>query len=466
MTLNLKLQTKLAQQLVLTPQLQLSIKILQLNHFELKESIELEVQENPLLELKENSIKEGKESDFDFEKFMEGYSKINEDYAAKDKFSFKKGTDEEDEDGGFENFVYKKSNLYSHLLWQLHLENLTPKETEIGEEIIGNIDSDGYFRMDVKEIAEKKNVSVEDVEKVLKVIRYFDPVGIASRDLKECLLTQIDVYPPQFTFVREIIENHLADLSKKNFKKIAKELDITPLDVENAFNFINTLNPKPGSGYEFSEYENQVVEPDVFVVKEGNEYIVSLNYEGVPYLKINKKYEMLLKNKNLDEKTKNFIKDKIKSAYWFIKSVHQRGNTIQRVAKAIVERQRDFFEKGVNYMKPLTLKDLSEELELHESTISRVTSNKYMQTPVGLFEMKYFFSTGIRKVGSEDVSSTSIKQLIKELIENEDHSSPLSDNEISDILKAKGYNIARRTVTKYRESIGILPSSMRKSYKH
>lgn len=465
MALNLKLQTKLSQQLVLTPQLQLSIKILQLNHLELKESIEMEIQENPLLEIKENSLKDEKETDFDFDKFVEGYSKITEDYIAKEKLSFKRNSEDDESEMDFENFVYKKPDLYSHLLWQLHLENINENHVRIGEEIIGNIDADGYLRVDETDFITKLNISKEEFEEVLDKIKHFDPVGIGSRSLKECLLTQIDVYGCPNPYIRVIVENYLEELSKKNFKKIAKELNISPENVEDAFTFIHSLNPKPGSGYEFSAYENQAIEPDVFVTKEGNEYFVSLNYDGMPSLKINRKYEIMLKNKELDEKTKNFIKEKIKSAYWFIKSVHQRGSTILRVAKTIVERQKEFFEKGVSFMKPLTLRDLAEELELHESTISRVTSNKYMLTPVGLFEMKYFFGTGIRKIGGEDVSSITVKELIKEIVENENPTAPLSDQEISDILKAKGYNIARRTVTKYRESMNVLSSSLRRSYK-
>lgn len=465
MSLNLKLQTKLSQQLVLTPQLQLSIKILQLNHLELKESIEQEFQENPLLEIRENSLKDEMEKEFDVDKFVSEYTKITDDYLAKEKISFKRDSNEDDEEeNSFENFIHKKPNLYSHLLWQLHLERLSEKEVEIGEEIIGNIDPDGYLRCDSNEIIRNLNVSSEEFEKVLKVIQRFDPVGIASRNLKECLLVQLEVYGAPFPFLREIIENYLEDLSRKNFKKIAKELNTTPEEIEKAFNYINSLNPKPGSGFEFSPYENQMVEPDVYVVKDGDEYKVLLNRNDIPSLRINKKYELLLKNDEMDVNTKNFIKEKIKAAYWFIKSVHQRGSTIERVAKAIVEKQRDFFEKGISYMKPLTLRDLADELGLHESTISRVTSNKYMMTPVGLYEMKYFFGTSIRKVGGEDVSSITIKELIKEIIENEDSSSPLSDQEISNILKAKGYNIARRTVTKYREAMNILSSSLRKTY--
>ncbi len=465
MALNLKLQAKLSQQLALTPQLQLSIKILQMNHLELKESIEMETQVNPLLEIKDNTSKESKDENFDFDRFFEGYTKISEDFAAKDKFSFRKVADDEDDETNFENYVYKKPDLYSHLLWQLHLENITKNDVMIGEEIIGNIDPDGYLRVDINEIAEKINISPSEVERVLKIIQHFDPIGIGARNLKECLLIQLEVYQSPLPFVKDIVENHLEDLSRKNFKKIAKDLNITPQDVENAFNYINSLNPKPGRGYEFSSYETQMIEPDVFVVKEDGEYKVFLNYDGMPSLRINKKYEMLLKNKDLDAEAKNFIKDKIKAAYWFIKSVHQRGNTVERVAKAIVERQKDFFEKGVSFMKPMTLRDLAEELELHESTISRVTSNKFMLTPVGLFEMKYFFGTAIRKIGSEDVSSITVKELIKEIIEGENSNSPYSDQEISDILKSKGYNIARRTVTKYRESMNILSSGLRKSYK-
>lgn len=467
MSINLKLQTKLTQQLVLTPQLQLSIKVLQLNHLELKESIELEVQENPVLEIDEkNNEAEIYESSDDIEvsKILENYSKLREEYEAKYRSYQQKSYDEEDENL-WENFATKKPGLYDHLLWQLNLSHFTPEELRIGEEIIGDIDPDGYLRVSVEEIAQKLNVSSEVVENVLKKIQQFDPLGVGSRNLSECLLVQIEVFDSdKKDLLKKIVTYHLEDLSKKNFRKIAQNLSISIEDVEDAFEIIKTLNPKPGQGFGFSEYDNQYIEPDVFVFKDGDEYKVILNREGIPSLRINRQYELMLKNKQLDENTKNFLQEKIKNAHWFVKSIHQRGSTILRVAKAIVEYQRDFFEKGINYMRPLTLRDLSGMLELHESTISRVTSNKYMLTPNGLFEMKYFFSTGIRKIGSEDVASISVKQIIKELIEKEDPKSPLSDQEISDILKAKGYNIARRTVTKYRESLGILSSSMRKKH--
>lgn len=466
MSLNLKLQTKLSQQLVLTPQLQLSIKVLQLNHLELKESIDLEVQENPVLEIEESQSETKETIDEDVKRILDNYAHIRDNFETTEK-SYKKGTKSEDDDENvWENFVTKKPDLYNHLLWQLHLGHFSDKEIMIGEEIIGNIDPDGYMRVPLDDIAKQINVTVDEIESVLKRIQQFDPVGIGSRNLSECLLAQLEVYESdKKELLKQIISQHLDELSKKNFKKIAHSLSISVEEVEECFNIIRSLNPKPGQCFNFTSDENQYVEPDVYVIKDGDDYLVTINYDGIPSLKINKYYEILLKNKNLDVKTKEFLQEKIKNAYWFIKSIHQRGSTILRVAKAIVEHQRDFFDKGVNYMKPLTLKDLSSILELHESTISRVTSNKFMLTPRGLFEMKYFFSTGIRKVGSEDVASVSVKEIIKDLIANEDTKSPLSDQEISDILKAKGYNIARRTVTKYRESMGILSSNMRKSYK-
>ncbi len=469
MALDLKLQTKLSQQLVLTPQLQLSIKVLQLNHLELKESIELEVQENPVLELAEQDTESDYNNytdDIDVSKILETYSRIRDNYDSKIKSYNQRSPDDDEEANIWENFVTKKTTLYNHLLWQLHLGHFTPEEVKIGEEIIGNIDPDGYLRVDINEIAKELHVSKDDVESVLKRIQQFDPVGVGSRSLSECLLVQIELFESdKKELLKHLVTHHLEDLSRKNFKKIAQALSVSVDDIVYAFELIKTLNPKPGKGFAFSEFDNQYIEPDVFVIKDGDEYKVFLNREGIPSLKINRQYEQMLKNKQIDDNTKNFLQEKIKNAYWFIKSIQQRGSTILRVAKAIVDYQRDFFEKGINYMKPLTLKDLSITLELHESTISRVTSNKYMLTPVGLFEMKYFFSTGIRKIGSEDVASVSVKQLIKELIDGEDPTSPLSDQEISDILKAKGYNIARRTVTKYRESLGILSSSMRKNYK-
>ncbi len=466
MALSLKLQQKLTQQLVLTPQLQLSIKILQLNHLELTDIITQELQENPVLEIKDNLGEvSANETDLDFQKFLDNYSKINEEYFEKERFYKQKDFNEDEDDISNILDIYsaKRSNLYDHLLWQLHLERLTDEEIRIGEEIIGNIDSDGYLRVENTDIAKSLNVPQEDVEKVLKKIQKFDPVGIASRNLKECLLNQIEVYGAPVPFIVPIIENYLDDLAKKSFKKIAKELNITEEEVKFALEFINGhLNPKPGSGFEFSEYENQPIQPDVYVVKRGDDYEVILNFDEMPFLKINRSYEKMLKDKSCDPKVKNYLQEKIKSAYWFIKSIQQRGNTILTVAKEIVERQKEFLDKGPSYMKPLTLKDIAISLNLHESTISRVTSNKYIMTPQGLFEMKYFFSGGIRKIGVEDVSTTSVKELIKKIITEENPLKPLSDQEISDILKSKGYCIARRTVTKYREGMGILSSSMRK----
>ncbi len=467
MAISLKLQTKLTQQLVLTPQLQLSIKILQLNHLELTDMISQEIQENPVLELKESPLEDGvtSEIDLEFEKFIDNYSKINQDYLEKE-YSYSKHEYQDDEDDSsniLDVYSAKHVTLYDHLLWQLHLEKLSEQEVSIGEEIIGNIDSDGYLRVTIEEIARNLNSTENDVLKILKIIQKFDPVGIASRDLKECLLVQLEVYNPPKPFIIDIVTSYLDDLSKKSFKKIAKELNITEDDVIFALDFINhNLNPKPGSGYEFSEYENQAIQPDVYVTKNGDNYDVILNLDDMPFLKINKGYERMLKDKNCDPKVKNFIQEKIKSAFWLIKSIQQRGSTILMVAREIVQRQKDFFDKGPSFMRPLTLKDVALALNLHESTISRVTSNKYMMTPRGLFEMKYFFSGGIRKIGVEDVSSTSVKELIKEIISNEAPKKPLSDQEISDILKSKGYCIARRTITKYRESLGILSSSLRK----
>ncbi|MCX7990699.1 MAG: RNA polymerase factor sigma-54 [Proteobacteria bacterium] len=466
MALSLKLQPKLTQQLVLTPQLQLSIKILQLNHLELTDVISQELQENPVLEIKDNlNGKAENETDFEFEKFLDNYSKINEEYFEKERFYSQKDLNEDDEESSNILDIYsaKRSNLYDHLLWQLNLEKLTDEEIRIGEEIIGNIDSDGYLRVDIKDISESLNTSEDNVYAVLKKIQKFDPVGIASRNLKECLLNQIEVYGAPTPYIIPIIENHLEDLAKKSFKKISKELNITEEEVKLALDFIsNHLNPKPGSGYEFSEYENQSVQPDVYVIKRGDDYDVVLNFDEMPFLRINRSYERMLKDKNCDPQVKSYLQEKIKSAYWFIKSIQQRGSTILTVAKEIVERQKEFLDKGPSYMKPLTLKDIAYSLNLHESTISRVTSNKYIMTPQGLFEMKYFFSGGIRKIGVEDVSTTSVKELIKDIINQESPNKPLSDQEISDILKSKGYCIARRTVTKYRESMGILSSSMRK----
>ncbi len=334
--------------------------------------------------------------------------------------------------------------------------------------IIGNLAEDGYFKIDGFEgdplirVAQEANVSIACAERVLKVIQHFDPVGIAARDLQECLLIQARLLGVEEGFVGAIIKRHLKLLEAKNLPAIAREMHVPLEEVVAAMKLIAGFEPKPGRS--FAGDEPQYITPDVYVYKVGDKYMTVLNDDGLSKLRISATYRNALKAGAANGKAKDFIQDKLRSAVWLIRSIHQRQRTIYKVTESIVKFQRDFFDKGIAHLKPLILRDVAEDIGMHESTVSRVTTNKYVHTPQGIYELKFFFNSSIAKTGGDEIASEAVKNHIKQIVAAEDSKTPYSDQRIVELLKGQGIEIARRTVAKYREVLGILPSSKRKSY--
>ncbi|HPX81042.1 MAG TPA: RNA polymerase factor sigma-54 [Syntrophales bacterium] len=486
MAFELKQNLKLSQQLIMTPQLQQAIKLLQLSRLEMVDMINQEMEENPLLEevsigedmieeapaetdslrsLETDEIKpvdhtveitgegDGRE-DFDWNNYLEDYGPMGVTYQRA-----------EDEGASWDNILTKTKSLTDHLMWQLKLSPMTETEMRVGEQIIGNLDQNGYLQASIEEIADQEHAAADFVTRVLKTVQSFDPPGIAARDLTECLLIQARLLGETNPLVETIIRDHLKDLEMKNYPQIARKLKVEIDEVVQAVMVISNMDPKPGSA--FQEEKVQTVIPDVYVYKSGDDYKIVLNDDGMPRLRISNFYREIMAGMDGGRDVdigKRYIKERVQSATWLIKSIQQRQKTIYKVAESIVNHQRNFFEKGINYLKPLVLRDIAMDVEMHESTISRVVTNKYMQTPAGLFELKYFFSSGLSKGNGENIASKSVKEEIRKLIAEENPRKPLSDNEIVMMLKASGIKIARRTVAKYREMINILPSSRRKKF--
>jgi RNA polymerase sigma-54 factor len=456
MVQELKQELKLTQKLVLTPQLQQAIKLLQLTRLELVERINQELIENPMLE-EAGEDGESESIDSTLDRIIE--SDPYPEYGGGETGA---GFNDSDEKQHFiENVCLEKKSLMDHLIWQLKMSNLSEADAEIGAVIAGNLDDDGYLTLSVEEIADKKGCDGASVEAVLTKVQLFDPVGVASRNLTECLLVQARHYGLDSPSVRTIVEYHLRELEKKNYSAIAKKIGISVGEVSQAVEIITGLDPKPGRLY--VDYEPQYIIPDVYVYKVGTEYVITLNDNGLPRLKISPFYRSILTGaRNVPAATKDYIKDRIKSATWLIKSIHQRQRTLYRVASSIVEHQRGFIEKGVGYLRPMVLRDVAEDVGVHESTVSRVTNGKYMHTPRGVFELKYFFTGKICALNGEEKSVESVKERIKEIIAQEDGKKPVSDQKITQALRREGITVARRTVAKYREMLGILSSSSRK----
>ena len=478
MELGLQQSLILTQQLVMTPQLQQAIKLLQLSRLELAEMIQQEMEQNPALEesaidelsdknitalesktetpekeapVKEVTIEEKIRTDTDWENYINEYNSTGRVYTES----------ENTEAPNYEAFTSEKKTLKDHLQWQLGLYGLSEQQEKIGIMMIGNLNKDGYLCSDVEEIAQACSAEIEIVENVLSVLQTFDPPGICARDLCETLLIQVRQLGIDNPIITEIIKYHLKNLENRNSKKIAKALKISTDDVRAAVNIIQYLEPKPGR--KFSTDEPAYITPDIYVYKDGNGFKIVMNDDGLPKLKINRFYKDAIANgRKISKDTKNYLNEKMQSASWLIKSIHQRQKTIYLVMESILKFQKKFFENGIAYLRPLILKDIAEDIEMHESTISRVTTNKYAYTPQGLFELKYFFNSSIERTGGESMASASVKDKIRLLIENEDHESPLSDEKLSSILKGANIQIARRTVAKYRKVLNILPSNKRK----
>ncbi len=466
-------EIKLSQQLILTPQLQLAIKLLQLPRLELADFLKKELESNPVLDdEEESSCESDKESetdieDMDWEAYTESYSNRPQEFAFRG--------DNESDGNLIEKTLTNKTTLTDYLMWQLRMSDFTPKQKDIAAFLIGNIDEDGYLRVvedyaddatyleeSLREISRSTGALVTDVDEVLKKVQQFDPPGVAARSLKECLLIQVRLYPVRDAILEAVISNHLEDLEKRKYKVIASVLKIPLESIIDVAKVIGTLNPRPGRAY--GSEEVHFVVPDVYIHKVGDEYVITLNEDGLPKLRISPYYKRLVTNNDEASDAKVYVKERLRAAMWIIKSIHQRQRTIYNVIESIVKLQRKFLDRGIEHLRPMVLRDVAEDIGVHESTVSRVTANKYVYTPRGIFELRYFFSTSISKTDGTDVSADLIKEKIKKIILNEDYRRPLSDEKIAETIKNIGIVLARRTVAKYRESMGIPPSSKRKRY--
>ena len=471
MALELKQSLKLSQQLVMTPQLQQAIKLLQLNRLELAQHCANELLENPLLEefsdIEESTVndEETPKEDTQIKEVQtssdQGTDDINwENYLnSQSSRPVEKGFRNVNPDlPSFESMHSRAETLTDHLIWQAKL-NLDDEKMSVAEEIIGNLDENGYLMLPIEEIAKKLQCGTHDVESVLTKIQEFDPVGVGARDIKECLLIQTR-HLKSDDLVRKLISDHLGDLEKKVYKLIAKRQNTTIEKILEAIQVIQRLDPKPGR--QFYDESLQYITPDIYVYHVNGDYVIVQNEDGLPKLKIANYYQSILQGGKASNTAKEYITDKMRAALWLIRSIHQRQRTIYKVTESIVRIQKEFLEKGVAYLKPMVLKDVAEDIGMHESTVSRVTSNKYVHTPQGIFELKFFFNSSIKRVHGADVASEAVKERIRMIISSEDRKRPYSDQELVELLRQSNIDIARRTVAKYREMLGILSSSRRK----
>ncbi|MFB6262894.1 MAG: RNA polymerase factor sigma-54, partial [Bradymonadaceae bacterium] len=364
----------------------------------------------------------------------------------------------------YEETLSTTETLSEHLAEQLRLKELDEDQRHIGALIIGNLDDKGYLEEgSVERIADEADAPVEQVREVLEVVQQFDPVGVAARNLRECLELQAEVYHPDDETVHAIIEDHISDLERKSYSKVSRELGVDKEEVVRAAETIARMEPKPGRDY--GEDEAQYITPDIYIFKDGDEYVASLNEDGLPKLKVSEFYKRELakkKEQDGDEEVKEYIQEKLQGAMWLIRSIHQRQSTIMKVTESIIDHQREFFEQGIQALKPMVLRDVADDIDMHESTVSRVTTNKYVHTPRGLFELKFFFNSSITRKGDDDLASEAVKAKIREIIADEDPENPLSDAKIAEKLEEENIEIARRTVAKYRKKMGILSSTKRK----
>jgi RNA polymerase sigma-54 factor len=472
MAISQRLHTKLVQKLILTPSLQQAIKLLPMSTLELKDLLNQEMVENPMLEeipTEDNQVAEAQTTeekppekpepqrpdtwdDADYQYFFGEY--LDDGYRPR-------APQEVKELPPIENTLSSGSSLSDHLSWQLSLQTEDSATRDIGEAIIGNLDDDGYLVASLDELAGMGPWPVEDVERVLAMVQGFDPIGVAARDLQESLLLQLRHVGLDNSPAERIVTEHLRALQNHQIPEISRKLAMPIEELKTHIEIIRHLDPKPGS--RFNPAQSQYVTPDVYVEKVDDEYVVWLNEDGLPQMRISPTYRRLLdKGADHGEETRAYVRDKFNAARWLIKSVQQRQNTIYKVARSIVNFQREFLDHGIEHLRPLVLRDVANDIGMHESTVSRVVTNKYMHTPQGVFEMKYFFHSGISSSYGESVSSVTIKQRIKKIIESEDPRKPLSDSKIVSILQREGLVLARRTIAKYREELKIPTSNQRK----
>jgi len=482
MAMEARLSLRQSQRVVMTPLLQQAIQLLQLSTLELQEVVNKELLENPLLEEvtpdtpetpadapvsadtppaptveqlstdpPPTSERQTDELPFDFNAIMSAAG--DDDHEERSLVS-----QEDRDDLPFENIVRNQASLADHLEEQLRFASEDAAVRRIGTQIIGNLDEDGYLRAEIEEIAQRSGATAEEVAAVLQVVQGFDPAGVAARNVQECLLLQLRRDPLPDPVSVEIVETHFDDLSRRRYSDIARAMKLALDRIMESVEEIMALEPKPGR--RFGGNDSRYIVPDVFVYKLGDEYTIVLNEDGIPRLRVNSLYRSLLRSSGND--ARQYVEQKLRSALWLIKSVDQRQRTLRKVTQSIVKFQREFLDRGLAHLRPLSLRDVGEDIGMHESTISRVTTNKYVETPQGLFELKFFFHSGIASGDGEMVSSVSVKKMIQDILAAEDPAKPQSDQEVAQALQKRGLTIARRTVAKYREELGILPSHQRR----
>jgi RNA polymerase sigma-54 factor len=471
---------RLSLQQILAPQLQQSLHLLQVSALELRSLVQEELQQNPLIEespkdeppieleaTAETSAEakaDGKD-ELDFKEEFAVLAKLDDEwreyFSATNTIRGRSRDQEEQRQHFFDSIVEQKS-LQQQLLEQLKFAEMDDEARKVAELIVGNINDDGYLLTPLEELAISSGIELDRLQKGLELVQTFHPVGVGARNLKECLLIQLDRLGKSESIEAVVVNQHLDDLARKRYPEIAKNTGLSVEQVQVVADFISTLEPKPGRM--FSAEQSQYVAADVTVQRVDDDYVVMLNNEQIPHVRISNTYRELMAREDKGGDARDYIRDKVRAGKFLIKSIHQRQQTIQNIAKVIVERQRDFLDKGSTFLKPLTMAQVAEVVGVHETTVSRAVANKYMQTPQGLFEMKYFFTPGFETDGGGALSNTSVKEQIAKLIEREDALKPLSDQEIVAILKEQGIPIARRTVAKYRNELNILPSNLRKKY--
>lgn len=477
MALEQRLELKLSQKLILTPQLQQSIKLLQLPLLELTQDINQELMNNPLLEEGIDKVPENETSGTsEEEKFQEPSSDIETPLEKIFGFTSDNYFEERESDG--RDFGYftdgseetnspfernrSKTDLYEHLLWQLRLSHISDKIGQVAEIIINNLNEDGYLQASTEEIVTLAETDVDTVEEAIRFIHGLDPSGVGARSLQECLLLQLGPLNLKGSLVEKILTEGFSELEGKKYKQLAARLKTSIEDIFDAIKIIEGLEPRPARNYSSDEPVHII--PDVYIEESEGKFIITLNDEGVPKLRLSNYYRKLLANKkSLGPEEKQFLEEKLRSAIWLLRSLDQRNKTIYKVTDSILKFQDDFFRKGAKHLKPLNLRDVAEDLGMHESTISRVTSNKYIQCPQGLLNFRYFFSNAVA-TSTGNMSSSTVKTLIKKIVSEEDPQHPLNDQKIVELLKSKGIGIARRTAAKYREELKILSHMKRKKW--
>ena len=490
MALETKLYQKLSQQLVMTPQLRQAIKILQVSRAELETLIDEELAQNPVLEEGVEQTEEAEERPRTEEQLenttteSEAWSEPREERETTNEVSpndrldgidWKEYLDnyrndwhgasatpadyDDEKRPALENTLVRSTSLTEHLIWQLRMSGMVPTEESVAALMIGNMDKDGYLQLEIEDIAFQSGQDFDVVERTLHRIQELDPPGVGARNLSECLFLQICSEGKEDCVAAKIVREHLSLLESKRYDKIAKELGVSMEDVVAAASYIATLEPKPGRN--FGEGDIRYITPDVFVQKVGDELVITLNDEGLPRLRVSNFYRQVLGDTDTTD-AKRYIQEKMRAAAWLIKSIQQRQRTLYLVTQSIVRFQREFFEHGISHLKPLVLKDVAIDIGMHESTVSRATANKYVHTPQGTLELKYFFTSSLQGADGDEVSAESVKDRIREIIKQEDPRRPFSDQHIAKMLSTEHVEIARRTVAKYRGMMGVLPSSKRR----